>query len=248
MEQNKRRTKKKGSGWLGLMLFLAFVVGPQLALPLSRFIVQVSNGALVIPVGMMVPVMIGAVVALSVLGAVARAIFRLGQQTEISSGVELPPGNVSSPAPSRTMSPSSTSAAIAAASAPSMPAAAGGSAARTTAARVVSAAQAWTPTSSGTLAGTQSMAGAASDVSWRDIDALFGTGDGNDGPRSGEIYDLASLRRAARTSSMVGLMGASPRYEPMVNGKVLFWGILLAMVLVVILAIVVGVSMSGLLP
>ncbi|NJN65549.1 MAG: hypothetical protein HC884_01970 [Chloroflexaceae bacterium] len=221
--ENQPKSQRKGTNWIGLVIFLLVFVGPQIIPPISRFVSQRTGGTIQIGTGILPFIIIGLVV-LTVLGTIGRAITKMSQGSGPSApSIATPTNLASSLAP-----PSSTSSAIARAAAP------------------------WSPSSSASGSGAPdpSSLGLGSS-SFSSLLAAQKTGpSGLTRPGQGGRWDDTQgdddfeddsgleegIRRFSQGSSVFAPSGAAfsrssylpgaPRFEPLVSGKVVGWGLL----------------------
>ncbi len=97
MQENSK--KKKDSNWIGWLIFFLLVIGPNIIPPLSRFVSNLTGGAVSIGIGI-IPVLIAGLVLIMVGRAIVRAINGRSEQESISF-----PTNQPSSTPSSSSSP-----------------------------------------------------------------------------------------------------------------------------------------------
>ncbi len=88
MTESNNKKQKKGSNWIGWLIFLVLIFGPNIIRPLSQFLSQVTGGAVNIGIGV-IPVIIAALVVLMILSSIVRAINGPSAQegTQLSSSM-----------------------------------------------------------------------------------------------------------------------------------------------------------------
>jgi hypothetical protein len=101
MEENSK--KKKDSNWIGWLIFFLLVVGPNIIPPLSRFVSNLTGGAVSIGIGI-IPVLIAGLVLIMVGRSIMRAINGRSEEESISF-----PTNQPSNTPSSSSSPFASS-------------------------------------------------------------------------------------------------------------------------------------------
>jgi hypothetical protein len=92
---NTSKDKKKGSNWLGWLIFFLFVVGPNIIRPVSQFISQTTGGTVTIG-SSIIPFIVGGLAVFIVLSSVVRAAIKLSKRSEMPMPVALPPSPSSS--------------------------------------------------------------------------------------------------------------------------------------------------------
>jgi hypothetical protein len=240
--ENQSKSKRKATNWIGLVLFLLVIAGPQIIPPISRFVSQLTGGTINVGSNILPLIIIG-LVLLTVIGSIGRAV------TKMVGGNG--PSAPKMPTPSSLSSARSLS-----------------SYASTRAPTIARATAPWTPTSlasvpgapdpsslrsssfSSLMAAQHPGSAGASRPSWfdrwddaddddDDEPSLFGEGEtlfprSNTSYASGSPFSASSF--SASSFSAPSFPGSSrlpgaPRFEPLVSGKVLGWSLLGAMLL-----------------
>ncbi len=110
MEDNTRQKKRQNSGssWIGIVIFLLVAFGSPIISFLSQLISQLSNGAVTLPTGILLPLLIFGLVILSAVISAVRAIGGMARRNETqlpTSPMPPPPSSsnrpLSPPAPPR---------------------------------------------------------------------------------------------------------------------------------------------------
>lgn len=100
MDNTKQQQKKKGSNWIGWLIFFILVFGPNIIRPVSQIISQATGGTVNIGVNI-IPVIIGILAVGTILTSILRAAVRYSQRNETTL-----PTTLSSPTSSSSSSPS----------------------------------------------------------------------------------------------------------------------------------------------
>lgn len=82
MQQPPERNRRKNSGsWIGILIFLFLVLGPQIARVISQLVSQITGGTVTIGTNI-IPLLIGGVIIVATLIAVGRALRGITEQSE----------------------------------------------------------------------------------------------------------------------------------------------------------------------
>lgn len=100
MEPQKNRKRNNSGNWIGIVIFLLVLLGPQIARVLSNLVSSISGGAVTLSPNLLIPLLILAVVIVSALITVGRAIGSRNQNRAGPGGsagpMMRPPPNMSS--------------------------------------------------------------------------------------------------------------------------------------------------------
>ncbi|MCG8348579.1 MAG: hypothetical protein MI924_12480, partial [Chloroflexales bacterium] len=93
---NDKRKKSGGSSWIGVIIFLLIIFGSQIVGPLSQFIAQISNNAIIINPRTLLPLLILGLVVVSVISSLARALFNASRKNDTYAPTSMPPPSLPS--------------------------------------------------------------------------------------------------------------------------------------------------------
>lgn len=66
--------KKKGTNWIGILIVLLLMAGPQILPPIARFVTQVTGGYINLRAVGMLPLLLGAIAVIAILGGILKAV------------------------------------------------------------------------------------------------------------------------------------------------------------------------------
>lgn len=66
--------KKRGTNWIGILIVLLLMAGPQILPPIARFVTQVTGGYINLRAVGMLPLLLGAIAVIAILGGILKAV------------------------------------------------------------------------------------------------------------------------------------------------------------------------------
>lgn len=66
--------KKKGTNWIGILIVLLLMAGPQILPPIARFVTQVTGGYINLRAVGTLPLLLGAIAVIAILGGILKAV------------------------------------------------------------------------------------------------------------------------------------------------------------------------------